>query len=234
MRSFNSDYLIPDLKNTGSQKLNVFENKGGNIFHGQILSYTFCDFIMKKVRKYELDKKNKRTKPVNSMHANAILIDELDISDHIKILVNLILLKTIYSLFPRCTGIPFDSLHSYIVRYSDNLDTDLGFHVDDSLVTINLCLNDKFVGSDLIFKGIRCPIHVDTPSTNSEGISIKHKKGFMVLHDGKNRHYVNSIQEGERYNLIIWCQNNNENIEWHKAQENHECMDYCDYLTILE
>ena len=56
----------------------------------------------------------------------------------------------------------------------------------------------------------------------------------MVLHDGKNRHYVDSIEEGERYNLIIWCQNNDENTEWHKAQENHECLDYCDYLPILE
>ena len=229
MHSFNSDYLIPNLIDAGSQNLRFFDDKGSNIFHGQILSYTFCDFIMRKIKEYELDTKNQSTRPVNSMHKNALLVGELGISDHIKTLVNLILLKTIHSLFPRCMGTSFCSFHSYIVRYSANMDTDLGFHIDDSLVTINLCLNDGFVGSDLIFKGIRCPIHIDTPSNDYERISIKHKKGFTVLHDGKNRHYVNPIEKGERYNLIIWCQDNNKNAEWRKASDNYECMDLCDY-----
>ena len=30
-----------------------------------------------------------------------------------------------------------DGIHSYIVRYGDNYDRNLGFHVDDSLITIN-------------------------------------------------------------------------------------------------
>jgi len=51
----------------------------------------------------------------------------------------------------------------------------------------------------------------------------------MILHDGKNRHYVNSIEAGERYNLIIWCQSRDENLEWFNALQNYECMDFCNY-----
>ena len=56
------------------------------------------------------------------------------------------------------------------------MDIGLGFHIDDSLVTINLCLNDSFIGSDIVFEGIRCPIHVDTLHKSNENVSIRQKK----------------------------------------------------------
>ena len=91
--------------------------------------------------------------------------------------------------------------------------------------------NPKVIVSylDIVFEGIRCPIHVDTLHKSNEKVSIRHKKGFMILHDGKNRHYVNSIEAGERYNLIIWCQSRDENLEWFNALQNYECMDFCNY-----
>jgi len=91
--------------------------------------------------------------------------------------------------------------------------------------------NPKVIVSylDIVFEGIRCPIHVDTLHKSNENVSIRHKKGLMILHDGKNRHYVNSIEAGERYNLIIWCQSRDENLEWFNALQNYECMDFCNY-----
>jgi predicted 2-oxoglutarate/Fe(II)-dependent dioxygenase YbiX len=234
MTNFNSDYLITDLRDRDLGELDLLEEKGDYIFHGKILTYSFCDFVMERVKKYELQVENKMIVPANSMHENAILTSELNISTCIENLVNLILLRKIHSLFPRCAEKSFDTFHSYIVRYSADMDVGLGFHVDDSLVTINLCLNDKFIGSDIVFEGIRCPIHVDTPYKHDEKVSIKHKKGFMILHDGKNRHYVNSIETGERYNLIIWCQSSDENIKWFNALQNYECMDFCKYQRRLE
>lgn len=38
----------------------------------------------------------------------------------------------------------------------------LGFHVDDSEVTLNACLGEKFSGGKLYFKGVRCDKHVNT------------------------------------------------------------------------
>ncbi|XP_057841344.2 2-oxoglutarate and iron-dependent oxygenase domain-containing protein CP2 isoform X3 [Cryptomeria japonica] len=36
-----------------------------------------------------------------------------------------------------------------------------GFHVDDSEVTLNVCLGKQFTGGDLFFKGVRCDNHVN-------------------------------------------------------------------------
>jgi hypothetical protein len=42
-----------------------------------------------------------------------------------------------------------------------------GFHVDDSEVTLNVCLGEQFYGGDLFFRGVRCDKHVNT-ETQSE------------------------------------------------------------------
>jgi hypothetical protein len=36
----------------------------------------------------------------------------------------------------------------------------VGFHVDDSEVTLNVCLGKQFSGGDLFFRGVRCDNHV--------------------------------------------------------------------------
>lgn len=38
----------------------------------------------------------------------------------------------------------------------------LGFHVDDSEVTLNVCLGKHFTGGELFFRGVRCEKHVNT------------------------------------------------------------------------
>lgn len=38
----------------------------------------------------------------------------------------------------------------------------LGFHVDDSEVTLNVCLGKQFSGGELYFRGIRCENHVNS------------------------------------------------------------------------
>lgn len=37
-----------------------------------------------------------------------------------------------------------------------------GFHVDDSEVTLNICLGKHFTGADMYFRGIRCGNHVNS------------------------------------------------------------------------
>ena len=103
MTNFNSDYLITDLRDRDLGELYLLEEKGDHIFHGKILTHLFCDFVMERVKKYEFQVENKKIVPANSMHENAILTSELNISTCIENLVNLILLRKIYSLFPRCS-----------------------------------------------------------------------------------------------------------------------------------
>lgn len=39
-----------------------------------------------------------------------------------------------------------------------------GFHVDDSEVTLNVCLGKEFDGGELFFRGVRCDKHVNGES----------------------------------------------------------------------
>ena len=40
----------------------------------------------------------------------------------------------------------------------------VGFHVDDSEVTLNVCLGKQFSGGALFFRGVRCDEHVHSES----------------------------------------------------------------------
>lgn len=57
-------------------------------------------------------------------------------------------------------------LISYLPKWGLNLNssTFVGFHVDDSEVTLNVCLGKEFSGGELFFRGTRCDKHVNTGS----------------------------------------------------------------------
>ncbi|GMY32351.1 Fe2OG dioxygenase domain-containing protein [Fagus crenata] len=45
--------------------------------------------------------------------------------------------------FPEVGGSTLDSHHGFVVEYGMDRDVELGFHVDDSEVTLNVCLGRK-------------------------------------------------------------------------------------------
>lgn len=228
MEDFYSKYLTSLIKQKKSVFAKSFVPMGNSIYCGKILNHEFCDYTVNLVKSYP-SKKGKVENLTNSMHYNAISTKELGIANFIDNFSKNILETIVNSLFPNKVKIRFDSTHSYIVRYGPEYDRELGLHVDDSLITMNLCLNDGFSGSDLILNGTRCPIHMNTHCSDNKETCIKHEKGVMILHAGKNRHYVTPIEEGERYNLIVWCQNNDEKNQWLEALDDGHCLDYCDF-----
>jgi len=58
------------------------------------------------------------------------------------------------------------------VQYKLTEDLDLGFHYDDSDITLNVCLGKTFTGGDLYFKGL-----LKDPSTHSEHFTFSHTPG---------------------------------------------------------
>ncbi len=101
-------------------------------------------------------------------------------------------------------GATLDHHHSYLVQYGRDLDEDLGFHVDDSEVTLNLCLGEDFSGAELVMLGARCDGHRQTPVQPGEAFEIHHEPGTLVIHSGCHRHRVDPIRRGVRRNLIAW------------------------------
>ena len=77
--------------------------------------------------------------------------------------------------------------------------------VDDSDVTLNLCLGTLFEGGDLLFSGRRCERHRQGPSPDSERRRVAHVPGAAILHAGADRHEALPLEGGRRLNLIVWC-----------------------------
>ena len=50
-------------------------------------------------------------------------------------------------------GTSLDSQHTFTIRYKAGEDTDLDNHMDQSAVTLNVCLGGEFEGADVYFKG---------------------------------------------------------------------------------
>jgi hypothetical protein len=98
-----------------------------------------------------------------------------------------------------------DSVHGFLVEYGAHRDRDLAYHVDDSEITLNLCLDGDFVGSEVVFAGLRCLEHRQSPIDPSERLAVDHEPGVALLHAGALRHWVEPIQAGTRSNLILWA-----------------------------
>ena len=81
-------------------------------------------------------------------------------------------------------------IHAFYVKYDASSQTSLGMHTDDSTYTINICLSNNSIGSDLVFD-----------SLNSV---YRHTAGRGIVHSGLLPHHVTALQSGTRENIIIW------------------------------
>ena len=144
-------------------------------------------------------------RPPNSMHAYGVVLEELGLGAFLKELRAL--LAPLASLhFADTGGGDLDGEHGFLAEYGPDADDALGYHVDDSAVTLNLCLGGSFSGSELYFRGLRCDGHRQTGTRRGEAFELEHEVGTAILHAGRHRHGVHPIRRGRRRNLILWMQ----------------------------
>ncbi len=161
------------------------------------------------------------TQPPNSMNEYGIILSETPWAAQLSRIKDEVVSPLAALLFPKIAGEGLDGLHSFIVDYGFYRDTDLGFHLDNIEVTLNLCLGDQFSGSELYFQGRRCPAHRQTPHRPEEHIVVPHQPGFAILHAGAHRHGAYPIRSGSRQNLIMWCSSSS------YRQQEESCDDWC-------
>eukprot|EP01123_Difflugia_compressa_P002462 TRINITY_DN13186_c0_g1_i1.p1 TRINITY_DN13186_c0_g1~~TRINITY_DN13186_c0_g1_i1.p1 ORF type:complete len:172 (-),score=16.07 TRINITY_DN13186_c0_g1_i1:33-509(-) len=118
-----------------------------------------------------------------------------------------------------------DSHHGFLVEYKIGKDLKLDFHVDDSEVTLNVCLGRQFTKGDLYFGGVRCMLHQQTPPRSDENIYFQHEPGVALIHLGKHRHSAGAISSGQRLNLILWCRSST----FRSDHDLSDCPDWCEY-----
>ena len=69
---------------------------------------------------------------------------------------------------------------------------DLKLHIDDSLYTINMCIENSAEGNEIIFKVL------------GKNVIVPIKEDFMVIHFGDVPHYTKKLESGKRTNIVMW------------------------------
>jgi len=167
----------------------------------------------------ELDNFDRSGLPIrrpNSMNNYGVILNDIGFKRAMNELMDNYISPFARLFFPDYGGETLDRNHSFVVKYKIGEDLDLDEHVDDSDVTLNVCLGKSFVGGDLDFHGVK-----GTPSSKQEHSRWQHKPGIGVLHIGNHWHSALPISEGERWNLIIWCRSSKKRALTPKLRRKH-------------
>ena len=143
----------------------------------------------------------------NAMHYGGVIVEPTGLVPAISALRETIVGLLQPHLFPEFH--PIDEDYAFVATYGQSLDQSLGFHADDSEITLNIAISSGHSGGQVLFQGRRCPIHRQEPHRAEEEFAIAIPEGFGLLHAGSHRHLVTRVY-GERQNLIVWCRSSDE------------------------
>ncbi|CAI0374937.1 unnamed protein product [Linum tenue] len=177
------------------------------VYSFEMLQPNFCEMLISEVENIERwvhDTKFKIMRP-NTMNKYGAVLDDFGLEPMLNKLMDVYLRPMAKVFFPEISRLALDSHHGFIVEYGADKDVELGFHVDDSEVTLNVCLGKDFFGGELYFRGVRCDKHVNTVPHPEEIGDYTHIPGRAVLHRGRHRHGARATTSGQRLNLILWC-----------------------------
>jgi hypothetical protein len=167
-----------------------------------------------------------RIEPPNSMHYGGFTLDQLGLGPTMDAIAREILSPLASHLFPERGFKALTEAHAFVVEYGGYGDQNLDFHVDDSELTLTLCLGEKFTGSDIYFSGIRCPEHRQEPESQGDRIIYSPCQGRGLVHLGSHRHGVLPIESGHRISLIVWAKDPEQNED--RAFGDGRCPDWCE------
>jgi hypothetical protein len=198
-----------------------------DVYSLEIFTQEFSNKLIEEVKNYE------KTQDVslrpNSMNSYGLVIDELGMGPFFDVFV-----KDYFSPFAKIMNkgaYELDDHHTFIVEYFIGGDTNLSIHVDDSELTINLCLGvEGFTGGEVFFRG-----HRDKPTTYNDYGEYENVVGRAIVHDGRHMHGACTLKSGERYNLIIWCRSTKyrqaecEHVHDENCQHEHVHDEHCDH-----
>ncbi|KAF7808823.1 putative PKHD-type hydroxylase [Senna tora] len=204
---FTPSFLKAVRDNTEESFRSVMAEPSPGIYTFEMLQPQFCEMLVSEVDHFErwVHETKFRIMRPNTMNQYGAVLDDLGMESMLDKFMNDYIRPISRVFFAGVGGSTLDSHHGFVVEYGIHRDVELGFHVDDSEVTLNICLGNQFSGGELFFRGVRCDAHVNTESQPEEIFDYCHVPGHAVLHNGRHRHGARATTSGQRINLIIWC-----------------------------
>ncbi|KAF3626162.1 putative dehydration-responsive element-binding protein 2A-like [Capsicum annuum] len=173
----------------------------------EMLQPRFCEMLLEEVENFEKwvrETKFRIMRP-NAMSKFGAVLDDFGLQNMLQKFMEDFILPISRVAFTEVGGSTLDSHHGFVVEYGMDKGVDLGLHVDDAEVTLNVCLGKHFTGGDLFFQGVRCEKHMNTETRPEEVFNYPHVAGRAILHCGRHRHGARATTSGRRTNLLIWC-----------------------------
>ncbi|KAL5726592.1 2-oxoglutarate and iron-dependent oxygenase domain-containing protein cp2 [Ranunculus cassubicifolius] len=204
---FVPSFLNAITENTEESLRSIISEPSPGIYTFEMLQPQFCQLLLSEVENFEkwVQEAKFRIMRPNTMNKYGAVLDDFGLEAMLDKLMEDFIRPISTVFFPEVGGSSLDSHHGFVVEYGKDRDTDLGFHVDDSEVTLNVCLGKEFSGGELFFRGVRCDRHVNTETQPEEILDYSHIPGQAVLHRGRHRHGARITKNGHRINLLLWC-----------------------------
>jgi len=169
------------------------------VYSFDLFSPNFCEILLHEMIAYERHPDLPKRRP-NSMNNYGLILNEIGFEPMMDILLEFVLQPIAFHLWKeQWAASSLDHHHTFMVQYKKGEDLNLDMHIDDAEITFNVNLYDQFKGAALAF----CGLFVK-PSHRQLSLSYLHQLGRCVVHAGAHRHGAMDIEQGERYNLIIW------------------------------
>ncbi|KAF5181018.1 2-oxoglutarate and iron-dependent oxygenase domain-containing protein [Thalictrum thalictroides] len=204
---FVPSFIKAITENTEESLRSIISEPSPGVYTFEMLQPDFCELLLSEVESFEKwvqEAKFKIMRP-NTMNKYGAVLDDFGLETMLDHLMNNFIRPISKVFFPEVGGTSLDSHHGFVVEYGKDRDYELGFHVDDSEVTLNVCLGKQFSGGELFFRGVRCDKHVNTDTQPEEVFDYSHVPGHGVLHRGRHRHGARPTTSGHRTNLLLWC-----------------------------
>ncbi|XP_057731985.1 2-oxoglutarate and iron-dependent oxygenase domain-containing protein ICU11-like [Arachis stenosperma] len=218
---FVPSFLDAIRENTEAGFRRILAEPTRGIYTFEMLQPEFCEMLVSEVDNFERwvhESKIKIMRP-NTMNKFGVVLDDFGMESMLDKLMKDFIRPLSRVFFAEFGGCSLDTHHGFIVEYGIHRDRELGFHVDDSEVTLNVCLGKEFSGGELFFRGARCDAHVNSDSQLEEIFDYSHVPGQAILHSGRHRHGAKATVSGKRMNLILWCRSSTfrEMIKYQRA-----------------
>ncbi|KAA8532628.1 hypothetical protein F0562_032556 [Nyssa sinensis] len=140
---------------------NIMSEPSPGVLTFEMLRPRFCELLLSEVENFEkwVHETKFRIMRPNTMNKYGAVLDDFGLETMLDKLMEDFIRPISRVFFPQVGGSTLDSHHGFVVEYGMDRDVDLGFHVDDSEVTLNVCLGKQFSGGELFFRGVRCDKH---------------------------------------------------------------------------
>lgn len=125
------------------------------LFELRLFSSELLEALLRELHVFEHWCEHHDVKPLrpNSMNNYGFMMSQLGLDFALDEFLDEWLVPITSRLFHEHAGDALDHHHSFVVDYAESGDTALGFHVDDSEVTVNACLGFAFEGAEVYFEG---------------------------------------------------------------------------------